>query len=334
MNLAHLHLLLNHFPIIGGMVALGLLLFAMAQKSDDMKRAALTVYAVIALISIPAFMSGIGAAGALQIDPDVSREMISTHEGAAMLALLFMLFTGVAALVGLWQYRGTSRASSTTMASVLLLSLITCGLMARTGNLGGQLRHDEIRANPDRPKIVDQVFAQMTLTDGIGARIVHKFEPDPDHFEAMMVSTKWWWAFMMDLHFVGLALLIGTIGILDLRVMGFAKQLPFEPLHKLVPWALAGLGINVVTGIMAFLGMPAYYSYDVSFWWKIFTLMLLGLNALMFYSSSAFHETAKLGPGEDAPPFAKMLAASSLFLWFAVVVLGRYIQFFEDTLSH
>ena len=54
----------------------------------------------------------------------------------------------------------------------------------------------------------------------------------------------------------------------------------------------------------------------------------------MFYSSSAFHETAKLGPGDDAPPFAKMLAASSLFLWFAVVVLGRYIQFFEDTLSH
>lgn len=40
----------------------------------------------------------------------------------------------------------------------------------------------------------------------------------------------------MDLHFVGLTLLLGTIGFLDMRVLGFAKQLPISPLHKLTPW--------------------------------------------------------------------------------------------------
>ena len=112
-----------------------------------------------------------------------------------------------------------------------------------------------------------------------------------------MTASKWWWAFMMDLHFVGLALLIGTVGILDLRMLGFAKQIPIAPLHRLVPWAMAGFAINLVTGVLAFTGMDQYYTYDWAFWLKMLAIMLLGLNVAAFYLTGAFESVERPGTG-------------------------------------
>jgi len=152
-------------------------------------------------------------------------------------------------------------------------------------------------------------------------------------FSQLMIASKWWWACLMDLHFIGLTLLIGTIGLLDLRMLGFLKQLPVEPLHQLVPWAITGFCINLVTGGLAFIGMPVFYTYDVAFWLKMLAILLAGLNVMLFYWTGTFRRIEHLGPGEDAPPFAKFIAASSLFLWFAVIILGRYIQPLEDTIA-
>ena len=118
-----------------------------------------------------------------------------------------------------------------------------------------------------------------------------------------------------------------------MRVLGFAKQIPIDPLHRLIPWAMAGFGINLVTGILAFTGMGNYYTYDWAFWLKMLAIMLLGLNVAAFYLTGAFESVEGLGPGEDAPPLAKFIAASSLFLWFTVITLGRYIQSYSDTIS-
>ena len=152
-------------------------------------------------------------------------------------------------------------------------------------------------------------------------------------FSKLMVQNKWWWAFMMDMHFIGLTLLVGVIGALDLRVLGFPKELPIAPLHRLVPWAIAGFGINLVTGILAFIGMPLFYTYDTAFWLKMLAILLAGLNVGAFYLTGVFHKVERLGPGEDAPLSAKLIAASSMFLWFSVIILGRYIQVFEDTIT-
>jgi len=183
--------------------------------------------------------------------------------------------------------------------------------MGRTGNTGGDIRHPEIRAGQGD-----------TVTEGTIGSIVHVFEPTPDKFTQAMVGSKWWWAFMMDLHFIGLALLIGTVGILDLRIMGFVKQMPVAPLHQFVPWAMAGLAFNVVTGMLAFIGMPVYYTYDAAFWLKLVALMLLGLNVAAFYLTGTFDSVEHLGAGEDAPVSAKFIAGSSLLLWFAVIILA------------
>jgi hypothetical protein len=147
-----------------------------------------------------------------------------------------------------------------------------------------------------------------------------------------MVVNKWWWATMMVMHFVGLSLIIGAVGAINLRIMGFARELPLAPLHRLLPLAMAGLGINVVTGMLAFIGMPAYYTADIAFWFKLGALMLLGLNVAIFYLTGIFDRVERLGPGEDATLSAKIVAASSLLLWFSVIISGRYIQHFEDSL--
>ncbi len=322
MNLAHLHLLLNHFPIIGTVVALGLFIVSFIGKNDDLKRSSLIIFAAIALLTLPAFFSGIGAQRAVRKDPLVSTAVIDRHEGAAMLALFFMLITGALALIELWKRRRivTEKPWSGTLLAILLFSLITAGLMARVGTTGGDIRHPEIWSVKD-----------VTQETGLSS-FVHIFEPTPSKFTDLMLVSKYWWAFMMDLHFIGLALLIGTVGILNLRVLGFEKRLTGASLHRLMPWAMAGFGINVLTGTLAFIGMPSYYAFDAAFWLKILALLLLGLNAAVFYLTDAFESVERLGPGDEAPRLAKLVAGSSLFLWFAVITLGRYIQSYADTI--
>ena len=321
MNFPHMHLLLNHFPVIGTIVGLGLFLISLFGKNDDLRRGSLIVFAVIALLTIPTFLSGVGAQAMITKEPGVSEAWIERHEGAAMLALWFMEATGALALVGLWQSHRASRPARWHVSAVLILSLVTVGLMARTGNTGGEIRHPEIR-----------VSQGAAATEGTVGSLVHVFEPAPDKFTHAMIANTWWWAFLMDLHFIGLALLTGTIGVLDIRIMGFVKQLPIAPLHRLVPWAMAGLGMNIVTGMLAFIGMPTYYTFDVALWLKMLALLLLGLNVAAFYLTGTFDRIERLGSGEDAPAFAKFIAASSLFLCFAVIILGRYIQPLSDSI--
>ncbi len=325
MNYEHLHLLLNHFPIIGSFIALGLFLVSFFGKNEDLRRASYIVFAGIALITIPAFMSGFAAQAMLK-GPGVADALIRRHESSALLSLWFVLATGTLALIGLWQSQDTGRPSHWNVTAVLICSVLSVALIARTGYTAGEIRHPEVRSG----EAVNA--ANPTPSEGpIGAFISH-FEPDPEKFSDAMTFSKWWWTFMMAAHFIGLIMIVGTVGLLDIRIMGFFKQLPIAPLHRLIPWGLTGLGINVATGLMAFAGRPENYVYSIGIWLKMLSLLLLGVNAVAFYLTDIFGQVEKLEAGEDAPFAAKLVAASGLILWFAVITLGRYIQPLTDTL--
>ena len=321
MNFDHLHLLLNHVPIIGFFVGVGLLLASFTGNNDDLRRSALIIFAAIALLTIPTFVSGVGADRSIVREPGISQALVRRHEGAAMLGLWFVEATGAAALMTLWRSRRTGGRPKGSLVAVLLLAIVAAVLMGRTGNTGGDIRHPQPGTAPG-----------AVITEGGIGSIIHVFEPSPDGFTNLMVANKWWWATMMVMHFVGLSLIIGAVGAINLRIMGFAKELPLAPLHRLLPLAMVGLGINVVTGMLAFIGMPPYYTADIAFWFKLGALMLLGLNVAVFYLTGIFHRVERLGPGEDAAFSAKIVAVSSLLLWFAVIISGRYIQHFEDSL--
>ncbi len=322
MNFAHLHLLLNHFPIVGTIVGVTLFVISFFGKNGDLKRASLIIFSAVALISIPAFLSGVAAQERIHNNPGVSAALIQRHEGAAMLALLFMEFTGALSLIGLWQSYRVSRPARWNLMAVLLFSLLTVGLMTRTGNTGSEISHPEIRESQG-----------TTVTEGTLGTIVRYFEPSPEKVSQAMTFSTLWWGCVMALHFIGLALFAATVGVLALRIMGFVKELPIAPLHRLVPWGLAGLGINIVTGILAFIGQTQNYVYNPAFWLKMLALVLFGLIGAAFYLTGSFKQIEHLRPGEDAPVSAKLIAVCALFLCLALITLGRYIQPIGESFS-
>ena len=198
MDLTHIHLLLNHFPTIGNIIGGGLFVLSLITKSDDLKRASLVVLLGIALIAIPTYISGNGAQEAIKSLPGVSKSLIETHEGAALVAFGFMEVTGAFAWLGLWQFRRLARVPIWNLAVILVLTLVTLGLMARASNLGGEIRHAEIRAGQGT------VTPEFPLARAVGA---------------VMTDYQWMWATCETLHFIGLSLLLGVVFLVDLRVL-------------------------------------------------------------------------------------------------------------------
>ena len=325
MNYEHLHLLLNHFPIIGMIIGVGLFLVSFVGKNKDLRRASYIVFVGIALITIPAFMTGFAAQAMLK-GPGISDALVRRHESSALLSVWFVLITGAIALIGLWESHAKGQPARWNVAAVLVFSLLAVSLISRTGYTAGEIRHTEIRSAEN------QKAANPTIEEGPLGSFISHFEPDPDKFADEMTFSKWWWTFMMASHFIGLILIVGTVGLLDVRIMGFFKQLPIAPIHKLLPFGLAGLGMNIATGLMAFAARPENYIFSAAIWIKMLALILLGVNAVAFYLTDIFGDVENLKAGEDAPITAKLVAASGLFLWFAVIAMGRYIQPLTDTL--
>jgi hypothetical protein len=152
--------------------------------------------------------------------------------------------------------------------------------------------------------------------------------------EYFLSHYAWAWPFCEVLHFVGLVLLVGIIGLFDLRVLGVAKGLPFAPLQRLIPWSVFGFFLCVISGLMFVTGIGAnlygVHPYDVLMtdtWLqlKLIFILLAGLNAAAFYVTGASHRVDALGPDDDAPAGAKVIAGTSLSLWLAVVYFGRLI---------
>ena len=145
MNTAYLHLLLNHLPVIGAIFGLVLLLWAMLQKSKELQSAGLGVFVLAALAAVPVYLSGEPAEKMVEYLPGVAESFIESHEKAALMALIAVVVTGVVSLAGLILHRRVEKYPGYVAPVVLALAAITSGLMGWTANLGGQIRHTEIR---------------------------------------------------------------------------------------------------------------------------------------------------------------------------------------------
>lgn len=142
MDGTHLHLILNHFPIIGTIVGTGIMAYGYFTQSEATKKAALWTWAVMALIAIPVFLTGEPAEESVEGLAGVSEAIIEQHEEAAELAIWVMEALGLLSLATLFLGRG----NKTMISIAFALSLVTFGMMAYTGYLGGQIRHTEIRS--------------------------------------------------------------------------------------------------------------------------------------------------------------------------------------------
>ncbi|HEU5261192.1 MAG TPA: hypothetical protein VFU41_07185 [Gemmatimonadales bacterium] len=151
MNWAHIHLLLNHVPVLGTIFGLALLAYAVFKRNDDLKRLALGMFVVVGLLALPVYFTGEPAEETVEHVVGDSKSFVKAHEAAALVSLIGVELLGLIALVGLYLSRGGRPLSAKITRATLVVSLVAAGLMARTANLGGQIRHAEIRAEAPFP---------------------------------------------------------------------------------------------------------------------------------------------------------------------------------------
>jgi len=146
MNPAHLHLITTHVPVMGTFFGLCLLLFALLRKSEELKRTALLVFVVAALLTLPAHLSGPPASDLLRKSmPGLTMDAGDQHAEIAILALVGSLAVGAVSLAGLILFRKSRSLPAGFLVLVLLMAMLSCGLLTWTANFGGRIRHLEIR---------------------------------------------------------------------------------------------------------------------------------------------------------------------------------------------
>ncbi|HEX6750936.1 MAG TPA: hypothetical protein VF092_26850 [Longimicrobium sp.] len=157
LNPAHIHLLVNHIPVFGSIFAALLIGWGLLRKSEEVLRLGLIVGVIIGAATWGVQLTGEPAEHTIVGIEGVSRRIIHAHEEAGELASYVAVAFGVAALITLLLMRRRRGAARAMAVLTLLMGLVDFGMMAWTANLGGEIRHPEIRAGfvppppPPRP---------------------------------------------------------------------------------------------------------------------------------------------------------------------------------------
>ncbi len=149
MEAAHPHLILNHLPIVGMLFSLLLLMAGLIRRNQSIIQAALVAIVVVGVLTIPAFLTGEAAEEGIEKVSPADKPYIHPHEEAGELALWLTLAAGMSAAATLFLTR--KKHIPYLLYVVLVLAFVALAALARTGNLGGEIRHSEIRSNSSVP---------------------------------------------------------------------------------------------------------------------------------------------------------------------------------------
>ena len=309
-DLAHVHLLINHFPTIGMILGLGLLLLSFVRKNDHLKKVSLEVLFLIALATLPVYVSGQAAAETLKGQAGVSAEAVVAHNDAALASFIMMEITGFFAWLALWRMRRIGRLTTGITYTVLILAVLTVAAVTRAANMGGDIRHPEIEGGQ-----YAGLFGTAAASSGfISAAGIKDY----------VLQHPYVWPTCETLHFLGMSLMFGVLMIVNLRLVGWLRGMSFASVHRLLPFGLIGFGINFITGMFFFIAASEQYTQNVAFHWKVVLLMLAGVNYLVL---TVYDEAWALPASADAPMSGKLLGGSALVLSIGVMYFGRMLPF-------
>lgn len=303
---SHVHIILNHFPTIGFVVALGFYITALVTDNDGMKRGGLVLLVICAVLGVPTFVTGNASMWAVTRPPvpDISKAVINAHRDMALLTLFGLAVTGGLAWIELFRYRHLGRFSKGPLYAILVLAIITLGIMAETGHRGGQINHPEIRVAGD--------VLPTDPTVGWSPAIEHE------------INQVIWFVPWQTVHFFGFALIFGTVLLVTLRVLGFGKSVPFSAVHRLLPLGFCGVLMNVFSGMLILQANSSRYLNEITFVPKLAGIAIGGM-AILYFSLS--ERVWNVGAGEDAPPSAKAMAILILLSWATVIMGGRLLPY-------
>ncbi len=151
MNQTHIHLLITHLPIFGSILGGLVLLHGIGVRSNQTKIAAYYIFLLSSIGAGIAYFTGEAAEETVENIQGVVEASIKQHEEFALFALISLIILGVTALIGLFLTWRNSALTRTIAFIILFISFLSFVIVARTGYLGGQIRHTEITNGTNVP---------------------------------------------------------------------------------------------------------------------------------------------------------------------------------------
>jgi hypothetical protein len=141
-------------------------------------------------------------------------------------------------------------------------------------------------------------------------------------------GTEWVFPIVETLHVIFLALVFGSIALVDLRLLGLGgRQQPFTKVYReLISWTWWAFLLAAISGAMLATGKIEDYIHSPQVFWKFFLMALAGLNMLLFHFGT-FQRVQQWDTMESPPARARLAGAFSLACWIGVVFFGRWIGF-------
>jgi uncharacterized membrane protein len=144
---AHLHLLVNHFPIIGTIFGLGILITGLLFKNDSIKNVAYVLFIISAIFAFFSMFTGEGAEEIVEDMPNIGHQIIHEHEEVAEKLALVLYLLGAISIIGLFLNKKKHTKAKLIAFLILTIAIIATVLAISTGTSGGEIRHTEIREN-------------------------------------------------------------------------------------------------------------------------------------------------------------------------------------------
>lgn len=139
-------------------------------------------------------------------------------------------------------------------------------------------------------------------------------------------ASLWGYPIALTCHSVGMAIMVGIVVMVDLRVAGCFSSLSFSGMHKAIKIAWWGFVLNVISGFALFSSQASYFVTHKAFLIKIVAILLAAINAFILQKMLKMY-ASHWDAGEAIPAKAKQLALSSMALWLIAVIFGRLIAY-------
>jgi len=143
-----------------------------------------------------------------------------------------------------------------------------------------------------------------------------------------MRQSLWLYPIVEIVHLTGIALLVGSIAMLDLRLLGLSRSVPVRRLaFHILPWTAASFLLIVPSGLSMFVAHAGDFIASPVFVLKICLILAAGVNAAVFHAG-VFRGAAAWDAEVPPPPAARAAGAVSLLLWVSVIACGRLLAYF------
>ncbi|WP_116809677.1 DUF6644 family protein [Steroidobacter cummioxidans] len=146
-------------------------------------------------------------------------------------------------------------------------------------------------------------------------------------FSQWVLVSVWGYPILLTLHSIGLALLVGLLIIVDLRVLGVPRLLPFLPFNRLMALIWGAFAVNLSSGVALFVADGVKFFNSTAFRFK-FASIVIGIVLAVVIKNTVLRQAPQLDAQQGAAPVtARALAVISILMWISAIGFGRYMAY-------